>query len=313
MFDLLGVLDLSDATRDGPLPGLPSERWHPHSAVEVRGDRLRARLLERPFGPTTHAKRDGRSLFIVGDIFRRGQRGAGSLAAAAVLDDYLRDADALLRATRGNFVLVAADERAATCDLVASRLCVWPFYYVMDGHRFIFSTSLGSVAACVERAVLDHVAVAEHALFNYPLADRSFVRGVRSLRPAETVHLEHGELRARRWWDVRSLYDQPLLDERDALEQGSDLLHAAVNDLASDQQRVRVSFTSGFDSRATLAVLDRRPGRHPGLCVRHPGQHQRVRPARHLRAVRPGVRADLPRRRVRTLLRRVRASHAVPE
>ncbi|HEY3063189.1 MAG TPA: hypothetical protein VGL99_29795 [Chloroflexota bacterium] len=254
MIDLLGIVGPT-----GPsLPCLPSERWLPDQACYVDGPAVRARYLPLPFGPVPHAADTGYHVFVIGELFGRGDYSSGPLSAQRALD-YRRDPAALLRQTKGNFVLVIVDERNATCELIGSRLLISPFYYALDGPRLIFSTSLASVAACLQHAEVDHAAVAEHALFNYPLGRRTFIRGVYNIRPAERVRLAHGRLDIDRWWDVRSLYDLPLMNQREALDVGSGLLHATVNHLAADQPRLRVSFTSGFDSRVNLAVLDRPP------------------------------------------------------
>ncbi len=255
MIDLLGIVGLPGAAA---LPCLPSERWLPDQAREVHTPALQARYLPLPFGPGPHAANNGYHVFVVGEMFRRGDYTSGPLSAQGALV-YRRDSEALLRGTKGNFVLVLVEEHAATCELVSSRLNISPFYYAVDGARLIFSTSLASVAACLERAAIDHAGVAEQALFNYPLGSRTFIRGVRNLRPAERVRFAGGTLEVSRWWDVRSLYDLPLMSKREALDTGSALLHATVNHLANDQARLRVSFTSGFDSRVNLATLDRPP------------------------------------------------------
>ena len=64
----------------------------------------------------------------------------------------------------------------------------------------------------------------------------------------------------REWyWDVRKLYDAPLYTKDDALEIGSELFYRTVNTLAGDATKVCISFTSGFDSRAILSVLEKDP------------------------------------------------------
>lgn len=270
MFDLLGSVEL--APQPAPVAGtsipavkLPSERWAPEPPARVGGGRVCARYLQRTSAPPAYCAIDGLHLFVVGEPFVRRAwaagrpRAPGPLSALEVLPWYRDDADGFLSATKGNFTLVLADERRARCVVVASRLAIAPFYYAMDGTRLLFSTSLVALVGSLRgRRELDRAAVAELALFNYPLGDRTYFQGIKALRPAEVVRVDqHGPRRAR-WWDVRQLYEAALYRRDDALELGSELFHASVNDLAADTPRVRVSFTSGFDSRATLAVLNKR-------------------------------------------------------
>src|SRR6266498_3302824 len=133
MIDLLGIVGLPGAAA---LPCLPSERWLPDQAREVHTPALQARYLPLPFGPGPHAANNGYHVFVVGEMFRRGDYTSGPLSAQGALV-YRRDSE--------------------------------------------------------------------------------------------------------------------------ALDTGSALLHATVNHLANDQAHLRVSFTSGFDSRVNLATLDRPP------------------------------------------------------
>jgi asparagine synthetase B (glutamine-hydrolysing) len=261
MFDLIGVAAIGPSAESGPrrrLAALPAETWCPAPPHRIDTGRLGARYLTYGFGPGSYATAEEHHLFVVGEVYARRRAAAGPLAASDLLPWYERDTDDLLARTKGNFTLVFVDQRRGRAELIGSRLAISPFYYAVEGKRFVFSTALSALIACLSPApALDLAGVAELALFNYPLGDRTYVRGVKMLRPAERVQVSGLGASATRWWDVRSLYALPRLPEPEALDTGGRLLHAAVNDLASDIGRVRVSFTSGFDSRAILALLEK--------------------------------------------------------
>jgi hypothetical protein len=262
VIDLIAIFDRGGDPRlvDQSLPPLPSEAWTGRDAPEVARPGFCVRFLEHDVGPPAHAELDGRHIYVMGSVYPRNCADAQPLAAVDLLSACTSDLPALLARTKGNFVLLFVDHQTGRCDLASSRLNVSPFYYATDGERLIFSTSLVSLTSVLRRTLqIDRVGVAELALFNYPLGNRTYVRGVNMLRPAEIVRASLSGLHVDKWWDVRTLYEPERLSEEDALERGSQLLRQAVNMAGSDAGQLRVSFTSGFDSRVMLAVLNRLP------------------------------------------------------
>lgn len=266
MYDLLGVADLgSDCTLIAlPERALPGERWGQSAHFKVTGKRFEAVYLEHSREAQSCYSEGDLHVFVVGEAFASAQwpgggtRPAGPLAGRDILKLCHRNPAHFLRALKGNFTLVMVDQAQGRCTLYNSRFGISPFYYALDGSKFIFSTGLAAVAACLSsRPEIDPAAVAELALFNYPLGDRTYFRQVKMLRPAEIVRASATGLQRETWWDVRTLYDASLYPSRQALEVGSELFHKTVNDLACHVPRICMSFTSGFDSRAMLAVLEK--------------------------------------------------------
>lgn len=266
MIDLLGILDLGSQTRIKLAPvALPSERYGAAGlrVSTVEGQCLAARFVGRVADYHTEG---GLHVFVVGEArLRLGSSGSAEgpgdknpLSAERVLALFKGGGVGLIEALKGNFCVVLIDEVAHTARLVNGRYGISPFYYALDGRAFVFATSMACVAGALAAAPdLDVAGVTELALFNYPLGDRTYFNKVKMLRPAEIVTAGASGLRRGTWWDVRSLYDQPVRKEQEALDVGSELFHRVANDLAGDVGRVSVSFTSGFDSRAILAVLEK--------------------------------------------------------
>ena len=268
MIDLLGIVELGDGGPPRPFGEgeVPFPCHDPRYATAGRSAsaRLAATWLTRDGVHEAHD--DTHRLFVVGDVFRRiGSPGyapqAPPVPAADLLDELRGGPAETLAGIKGSFTLVLVDERSGGCTLYNCRTGVSPFYYSIEGSSFLFSTSLAALAARREASpAVDSAALAELVLFNYPIASRSFFEGVKMLRPAEEVAARPGGVARRRWWDVQTLYAQPKSGRRDALEEGASLFQTIVNDYAGERDRLRVSFTSGFDSRAILSVLDRDPG-----------------------------------------------------
>ncbi|MDQ3915622.1 MAG: hypothetical protein M3323_09895 [Actinomycetota bacterium] len=266
MIDLLGIVALG-----GGIPP-PFEEWDiPFPCHDLRYATVRraargvASAVWLSRDEAHEAADDTHRLFVVGDVFHRtdspGYRaGAGPIDASELLPDVRVDAAATLARVKGSFTLVLVDEASGRCVLHNGRSGVSPFYYARDGDRFLFSTSLAALVRTMRHdPAVDAAALAELVLFNYPVAARSFFEGVAMLRPGEEVTAGPAGIARRRWWDLRDLYAQETIGRNDALEGGAALFHRVVNDAAAGPERLRVSFTSGFDSRAILSVLDRDP------------------------------------------------------
>jgi asparagine synthetase B (glutamine-hydrolysing) len=268
MFDLLGSAGPPTSGagwRPDEAGLLPSESSPGAIRRSVHGSTLTATWLDRGDPAAAHSVAGSRLLFVVGDVWHRSDSApyaAGTLrpSADALLAGLDESFDACLAGVKGAFTLVLVDKSSGSADLLNSRTGISPFYYALAGGRLLFSTSLSALASRLPRRPdLDAAAVAELDLFNYPIGGRTWYEGVRALLPGEAVAFRDGALTSRRWWSPASLYDQTLLDREDALEEGAELFHRVTNDLASDHRRVRVSFTSGFDSRTIVAVLDKSP------------------------------------------------------
>jgi len=285
MFDLLGAFDF-DQLEPLTLPAiaLPALKWGQVriAAHQVSGRGLAARYAEYGPGSPSYGLSHSLHLFAVGEARLRSdaalpiafskQARCLPLLASQLLALYEDDPDRFIHQLKGSFILVLVDERQRQATLYSSRFCILPFYYAASGRRLLFSTSLAAISQCLSPAPgLDEAGVAELALFNYPLGDRTYLRGIKMLRPAQRVTAEASGLRAEQHWDVRTLYDARMLPAREALDAGAVLFRGIVNDLASDMRRVRLSFTSGFDSRALLSVLDKEPGDYLGYSFGIPG------------------------------------------
>lgn len=267
MFDLLGVFDFT-GNNSIPINNADSlfKRWHGELSCSrsiIQSEKLQAVYRKYKFASQSYFNEDSLHLFVVGETFARSDsmiNGSGPIPASGLMLLYRKNKNTFLNNLKGNFTIVLIDEKRNQCFLYNNRFGISPFYYALVRNSFLFSTSLTSLIHCLPREPeIDPVAVAELALFNYSLGDRTYFKKIKMLQPAEIVRSNKTGLQREIWWDVRSLYNTSLYSGQEALEKGGELFHNTVNDLSCDVSRIRVSFTSGFDSRALLAVLEKQP------------------------------------------------------
>lgn len=199
MFDLIGVLSSSrQVTLDAD--SLPTVKWGQSQlpVQTIEGSNLRAHFLAHPSGKAGYHAAGSFHLFVVGEARLRSDvsvplacllpKQCPLLSAAEVFALYQSASEDFVRWIKGNFTIVLLDEMKNRATLYHSRFGISPFYYAQDQDRFLFSTSSTAIAKNLShRSGFDQVAIAELALFNYPLGDRTLFRQLKMLRPSETV------------------------------------------------------------------------------------------------------------------------------
>lgn len=271
MFDIIGIFDFNSV--DPPVlsrDSLPASKYL-RAAAEIQsinGKGLSAVCASHPINYPSYFSKDGTHLFIVGEVRLRSDANTPGLSlrpencplvpAEALYALYRTDPVRFICQVKGNFSIIVADEREREVSIWNSRFGISPFYYAVDGKRFIFSTGLVTIGRNLSREPsLDLAAVGELALFNYPLGDRTYFQQVKILRPAEKIVAQSTGLRLEYYWDIMKLYDSKVSCQNEALEIGASLFSKTVDDMVTHVPCICVSFTSGFDSRALMSVLNR--------------------------------------------------------
>ncbi|MBD3182826.1 hypothetical protein GF312_11085 [Candidatus Poribacteria bacterium] len=278
IIDILGIVDLSVQQE---LPPLPENAFESHiyknnindskgdarfRQYNARGWSFQATYLEKSSAGNNYFADDGKHLFIIGEVFARNDASipAKKLTAEEITKLYGSDGDDFVNKIKGNFCLVMLIEDVDNlcrfrneCRVYNSRFGISPLYYAVENSRFIFSTSMSAVANHLStEPELDAAGIAELAIFNYPIGRRTYFKKVKMLKPAEYIRIDEENAKSYIYWDVRSLYESTMYSSKEALEKGSEIFYKTVNQLAPS--KACVSFTSGFDSRAILSVLDKK-------------------------------------------------------
>lgn len=111
--------------------------------------------------------------------------------------------EACLEKLRGMFAFAIWDPATKSLFCARDRFGIKPFYYTVVGGRFYFASEIKALAPILPDIATDPLALVEYLTFQYAVTDRTLFEGVTQLSPGHCVTVKSGEIKVRKWWDVR--------------------------------------------------------------------------------------------------------------
>lgn len=200
---------------------------------------------------------------------QKGHRFRSHSDSEVVVHLYEEYGDACLEHLNGMFALALWDESKRSLLLARDRFGIKPLYYACLPDGIVFASELTAVLASgmVKRDV-DSLAMYGYMALGYVPTPLSAIRGVRKMRPAESLVWRDGKFLCQQYWspvrvDVPSRFC-------DAAEQ----LHALLADSVSAHLIADVpvaSFLSGGVDSSLIAALAGKESRVTTICGTFPG------------------------------------------
>lgn len=108
-----------------------------------------------------------------------------------------------LKKFNGMFALAIIDNSNNELFVARDRLGIKPLLYAVQGKSFLFS----SEAKCILnyprfQKAPDLIAISNYLSFRYPLADRSFFRGIKTLLPGHYLKIKNDLIEITQYWDL---------------------------------------------------------------------------------------------------------------
>ena len=159
----------------------------------------------------------------------------------------------------GMFAFAIWDERQKKLFCARDRLGIKPFYYVIDGRKFIFSSeikallSAGWPAKTNDRIIYDYLAYGM-----YEHTAETFFNGVYSLEPGHTLVWNGKQINIQTYWDLAYIIanqNEPNETPKDWCEELEALLTDSVRLRLRSDVPVGVHLSGGFDSSMLIAFL----------------------------------------------------------
>ncbi|MGH9446143.1 MAG: asparagine synthase (glutamine-hydrolyzing), partial [Terriglobia bacterium] len=176
-------------------------------------------------------------------------------------EEYGRDC---VQHLRGMFAFVIWDAPRRLLFAARDRLGIKPFYYYLDGRRFLFGSEIKALLAHPDvRAELDRSAIPEYLAFGYLSSHETLFRSIRKLMPGHTLELpEDGEAKILPFWDLPQEADNGSRSRKYYVQSYRDLLEQAVSSHLMSDVPLGVFLSGGLDS-SVVAALTARARRDP--------------------------------------------------
>ena len=194
---------------------------------------------------------------LMAQLQRDGVRYRTHCDTETVLHVFERRGEAAPEELRGMFAYAVWDKRTRTLTLARDRFGVKPLYYALlsDGTLVFGSEMKAILASGMVRAALREDALPDYLANHATSGEGTLLAGIKRLLPGHTLVWRNGEIRTRRYWDLRF--------EAEAEETRPDAeLVAEYRDRLREAVRLRLmadvplgAFLSGGIDSATITAL----------------------------------------------------------
>ena len=104
---------------------------------------------------------------------------------------------------RGMFAFGLWDERERRLLLARDRFGIKQLYFALVEGVLYFASEAKSLVPFSPAIETDASALAEYVTFQYTIGEHTLFKGIKQLLPGHILTVSHGEVRIRRYWDVR--------------------------------------------------------------------------------------------------------------
>ena len=155
---------------------------------------------------------------------------------------------------QGMFAFAIWDAPKRRLFVARDRVGIKPLYYALTGDALYISSEMKGIL--VDKSVpkeVDTEAVRRFLAFLYLPGDSTLIRTIRKLLPGHSMVLEQGQLKIRRYWDLRYTKERWNHSFEDATIELQALLTKTVQDHMISDVPVGVLLSGGVDSSAILS------------------------------------------------------------
>jgi asparagine synthase (glutamine-hydrolysing) len=202
---------------------------------------------------------DGRSgLVWSGELYGPAEGGtAGGPTAAYLWERYLHDGADGFKSLNGPFTLAIWDDSRSTGVLAGDPMGILPVYYGTVDRGVVF----GSIPELVlqlmrEPAAIDASALLKYLTFCYNPGFQTLYRGVRRLRPGDTLEFHDGRTATRPYWRLRFDPKEPG-SENELADAVRGRMAEAVRSRAEVGIRTGAFLSGGLDSSSVVSLLSK--------------------------------------------------------
>lgn len=182
------------------------------------------------------------------DLEKRGHRFVTKSDTEILPHLYQEYGDALVDHLNGMYAFSLWDTRKKKLIIARDRFGEKPLYYGVFDNKLIYASEPKAILAYTAvRTEIDLNALRHYVSFDYVPAPMSIYKGIHKLPAAHILIVENGEVRTRRYWDIKWSADTPVRTDPKASENGSN-----QESPAKTQRRREESLSSKADELRNL-------------------------------------------------------------
>lgn len=119
-----------------------------------------------------------------------------------LLNSFVEWGEDCLPRLNGFFSFAVHDAQTESLFVARDRMGIKPLLYYQDGDRFLFASEMKSLLAFGISRELNYEALQLYLQLNYVPAPHSMLKGVKKLMPGESLLLQKGELKVKKWYEL---------------------------------------------------------------------------------------------------------------
>jgi asparagine synthase (glutamine-hydrolysing) len=180
-----------------------------------------------------------------------------------ILAAYERHGDACLDQLRGMFAFALWDERRRRLLCARDRFGIKPFYYTTVAGNLYFASEPKALLPFLPAIDTNPAALAQYLTFQYSITEETLFAGIKQLLPGHMLAVENGEVKVRRYWDVKYAIDY---------DHSPQYFRKRLIELIDDSVRVHLradvpvgSYVSGGIDSSLVCLLAARTGQSPHM------------------------------------------------
>lgn len=193
------------------------------------------------------------------DLISRGHLFYTSSDTEVIVHLYEEYGEECVHRLQGMFAFALWDRNRGALLLVRDRLGIKPLVYSFDGERLLFASEVNALLAAEESLTqADPRALDYFLTYLYIPAPRTMFPSVRKLPPGHLMTFRGGDIRVRRYWDLRpgeGGADASGRGEAEYREEALSLLREAVRMRLISDVPLGAFLSGGMDSASLVALM----------------------------------------------------------
>jgi asparagine synthase (glutamine-hydrolysing) len=191
------------------------------------------------------------------ELEKRGHRFSTNSDTEVIVHQYEEDGEDCVQHFRGMFAFAIWDEKKKRMVLARDRLGIKQIYFYHKNGEFVFSSEIKGILAYpgVDR-VIDVNALSDYFSFLYVPCPKTIFKDIIQIPPAHVLIHEKGDIRLRRYWNIRYQVDSQYRED-EYIEKFLNLLRESIRLRLISDVPLGAFLSGGVDSGLIVSLMSK--------------------------------------------------------